>query len=166
MKKKSKAEWCERCTEQANTPDPSKSLIQPRWEHFARELVIQKKSGADAYMAAVRNEAEDYRRSVVQQTDEGARRIREEAQAEAGEAMRVQKEHVDEEIRRAMAGIEKMQQAVQSELEAQQAFTEALRMKAFSPRGREPIASISDDAELEGAAEPAPKPRRRSTSRK
>ena len=162
-------ELCNQMREEADEElDAARRLrteAEEKWSaaHAELERATVSREEADAYMAAVRTEAEDYRRTIMTHADEETKRIRAEAQTEANDSVTLQKERVDEEIRRAMAGIDKMQQAVQAELEAQQAFTEALRMKALTPRGREP-------AELaETGSEPssqAPKPRRRATARK
>ena len=156
----------EEAEEEADAARRLRTQAEEKWSgaHAELERATVSREEADAYMAAVRTEAEDYRRTVMLQADEETKRIRGEARTEANTSVAIQKERVDEDIRRAMAGIEKMQQAVQAELEAQQAFTEALRMKALSPRGRESTEVPSTDQELSPEADS--KPKRRSPARK
>ncbi len=101
-------------------------------------------------------DAEEYRRAAVAESEREAIHIKDEARTQVNAELALRQEHVDEEIRSALASIEKMQVAAQTELEAQQLYTEALRFRAASP----------DWAEETPAPTPAARPKRRTTPRK
>ncbi len=92
---------------------------------------------ADAYAEAVRTEADDYRRSTEAQAAANTAALAEGAQHQAAAAVAEQKERVGDEVRHAMRAVEKMQSAVQAELEAQQMYTEALRFRTAAPTAAE-----------------------------
>ena len=93
---------------------------------------------ADAYAEAVRTEADDYRRSTEAQGAANTAALAERAQHEAAAAVAEQKERMEDEVRHALRAVEKMQSAVQAELEAQQMYTEALRFRTAAPTAAEP----------------------------
>ena len=94
---------------------------------------------ADAYAEAVRAEADEHRRSAEAQTAADTAALRERVQIEAAAALTEQKERMEDEVRRALRAVEKMQSAVQAELEAQQMYTEAFRFRTASPTWAEPM---------------------------
>ena len=93
---------------------------------------------ADAYAEAVRTEADDYRRSTEAQAAANTAALTERAQHEAAAVVAEQKERMEDEVRHALRAVEKMQSAVQAELEAQQMYTEALRFRTAAPTAAEP----------------------------
>ena len=93
---------------------------------------------ADAYAEAVRTEADDYRRSTEAQAAANTAALTERAQHEAAAVVAEQKERIKDEVRHALRAVEKMQSAVQAELEAQQMYTEALRFRTAAPTAAEP----------------------------
>ncbi len=111
---------------------------------LARAATVR--SEASAYARSVRAEADAYRRSAEAQAAADTATLREQAQRETAAAVAEQKERVGDEVRHAMRAVEKMQSAVQAELEAQQMYTEALRFRTAAPTA---------------AAEPAPVPPRK-----
>ncbi|MDA1036078.1 MAG: hypothetical protein O3B65_04250 [Chloroflexi bacterium] len=101
-------------------------------------------------------DAEEYRRAAVAESEREAIHIRDEARTQVNAELALRQEQVDEEIRSALASIEKMQAAAQTELEAQQLYTEALRFRAASP----------DFEDESPAPAPSTRPARRTTPRK
>ena len=131
---------------------------ETKWELARLELerASVTREDADAYMAAVRTEADEYRRSVMAETRHQAEATKRKSIEQAAEDARRTRQEADEEVRRAITGIETMQAAVQAELEAQQTFTEALRIRALAPKVREtPELSLIDPAKTElGSSRP------------
>ena len=64
--------------------------------------------------------------------------LTERARHEAAAAVAEQKERMEDEVRHALRAVEKIQSAVQAELEAQQMYTEALRFRTAAPTAAEP----------------------------
>ena len=93
---------------------------------------------ADAYAGSVRAEADAYRRSAEATAAANTAALTERAQLDAAAALAEQKERMEDEVRRALSAVEKMQSAVQAELEAQQMYTEAFRFRTASPTWTEP----------------------------
>ena len=93
---------------------------------------------ADAYAESVRAEADTYRQSAEAQAAASTAALTERAQHEAAAAVAEQQERMEEEVRHALRAVEKMQSAVQAELEAQQMYTEALRFRTAAPTAAEP----------------------------
>ena len=89
---------------------------------------------AGEYASKVKGEADEYSTTVRAEADAEAKSLVEQARADLQEEIKAQHMRVDEEVRRALAGIEKMQAAVQEELAAQKLFTEAVRIRAFTPK--------------------------------
>ena len=96
------------------------------------------RSEAGTYAGALRAEADAYRRSAEAQAAANTATLKERAQHEAAAAVAEQKERMEEEVRHALRAVEKMQSAVQAELEAQQMYTEALRFRTAAPTAAEP----------------------------
>ena len=96
------------------------------------------RSEAGAYAGSVRAEADAYRRSAEATAAANTAALTERAQLEAAAALAEQKERMEDEVRRALRAVEKVQSAVQEELEAQQMYTEAFRFRTASPTWTEP----------------------------
>lgn len=122
---------------------------QSAWEEAdrAREAAETVKIEADAYRVQVETETQEEAQALLKQSQEEA--IRE------ANGMRNQ---AAEEIKKAVAGIQKMKDAAQTELEAQKLYTEAVRIKAMAP-------SRDESAELLVAKAQAPKGKTRSRQR-
>jgi hypothetical protein len=119
------------------------------WDAACAELerATATRDEAEAYRTATHAETESHRAVVVEQAELEAlgmkKAVREQASAEIAD----QQAAVDQEIRRALASIDKMQEAVKAELEAQQMYKEALRFRAASPKreeAAEPAHEIDD----------------------
>ena len=110
---------------------------EAKWQTASQEMERAGAACRDAevYVTALRKEAEDYRQRVMAAAHQEIEEEKERATDEARESVRSHRERVDEEIRQALNAIEMMQQAVQAEFEAQQSFTEALRIRALAPKG-------------------------------
>ncbi len=93
---------------------------------------------AGAYAGSVRAEADAYRGSAEATAAANTAALTERAQLDAAAALTEQKERMEDEVRRALRAVEKMQSAVQAELEAQQMYTEAFRFRSASPTWAEP----------------------------
>lgn len=127
------------------------------WESARAELeraTVLKEESEQLRIQALAD-AEEYRRAAVAESEREAINIKDEARTQVNAELALKQEQVDEEIRSALASIEKMQTAAQTELEAQQLYTEALRFRAASP-----------DWEDEAPVTPTPPAKRRSTPRK
>ena len=96
------------------------------------------RSQASAHADGVRAEADAYGQSTRAQAAADAKALLEQAQHEAATAAAEQQERMEDEVRHALRGVEKMQSAAQAELEAQQMYTEALRFRTASPTWTEP----------------------------
>lgn len=92
---------------------------------------------ASTYAETVRAEADTYRRSAEAQATADTAALTDRAQREAVAAVAEQKERMEDEVRQALRAVEKMQSAVQAELEAQQMYTEALRFRTAAPTAAE-----------------------------
>ena len=125
------------------------------WETARSELdrAVELRSEAEAYLDSVRAEAEELRRSVAAEAESDAEVFRKQAEAEANAAVARKKEELDHAVRRALGAIEKMESAVQDELEAQQMYTEGLRLRTASPAWDGPVAQAMPEPE----AQPEPK---------
>ena len=110
------------------------ATIRAEADSYAEAL----RAETDTYVGNVRAEAEAYRRSADAQAAADTATVREQAKHEAAAAVAEQKERMEEEVRRALRAVEKMQSAAQVELEAQQMYTEALRFRTASPSWAEP----------------------------
>ena len=103
-------------------------------------------------------DAEAYRHQAIAEAEREAINIKDTARSQVNAELALRQEQVDEELRKAMAAIEKMQAAVQAELDAQQMYTEALRFRASAPNYDEEPAS--------GPSVEPPATRRRPSARK
>jgi hypothetical protein len=105
------------------------------WESARGELdratVLREES--EQLRVAAQADAEEYRRAVLAEAEREAIDIKDKARTEVNAELADRQMQVDEEIRNAVAAIEKMQAAAQAEMEAQQLYTEALRFRAASP---------------------------------
>ena len=133
---------------------------EAKWEAARAELerASALREEAEHGRATAQADGEAYRQTAVSEAEREAINIKDTARAQVNAELALRQEQVDEEIRKAMAAIEKMQAAVQAELEAQQMYTEAVRLRASSP-------SYDDEP---AAGEPASEPplRRRTSIRK
>lgn len=120
---------------------------QSAWEEAdrAREVAETVKTEADAYQVQIEAQAQEEAKATLEQS-------REEAAREANEI----RNQAAEEIKKAVAGIQKMRDAAQAELEAQKLYTEATRIKAMAP---------SRDESTEMLVAKAPKTKTRSRQR-
>jgi F0F1-type ATP synthase membrane subunit b/b' len=109
---------------------------------------------AETYLASARTQAEEQGRNIVSEAEREAIGIKDAARIQVNAELAERQVSIDNEVRQAMAAIEKMQTAVNAELEAQQMYTEALRFRAASPTRAEA------DPETQTAPTPAT-PRRR-----
>ena len=96
------------------------------------------RSDASTYAGTLRAEADAYRRTAEAQAAADTTTLKDQAQREAAADVAEQKERMEDEVRQALRAVEKMQSAVQAELEAQQMYTEALRFRTASPTWTEP----------------------------
>ena len=125
----------ERAEEEQEAARKLRAQAQEAWETARSELdrAVEVRAEAEAYLDSVRAEAEELRRSVAAQAESDAEAFRKQVAAEANAAIARKKEEVDHTVRRALGAIEKMESAVQDELEAQQMYTEGLRFRTASP---------------------------------
>lgn len=126
------------------------------WESARAELdrATVLRNEAEQIRGQAVNESEEYRRTAVAEAEREAINIKDGARVQVNAELALRQEQVDEEIRSALASIEKMQVAAQTELEAQQLYTEALKFRAASPDWQEEQPT------------PSAKPKRRATPRK
>ncbi len=106
------------------------------WEAARAELerAGHQRTDAEAYADKIRADLDDERTAILTEAVRQAAVMRNEAQAEADAVVAERQERADEEIRKALAAIGKVQSAANAELEAQAMYTEALRFKAASPK--------------------------------
>ncbi|MCH7608553.1 MAG: hypothetical protein IIC94_08340 [Chloroflexi bacterium] len=95
------------------------------------------RSDASTYAGTLRAEADAYRRTAEAQAAADTTTLKDQAQREAAADVAEQKERMEDEVRQALRAVEKMQSAVQAELEAQQMYTEALRFRTAAPAAAE-----------------------------
>jgi hypothetical protein len=134
---------------QKTTMEQTEALCQQM-----REEAEQAWDGARAELeraVATREEAEAYRAGIVEQAELEALGMKKAAREQASAESADQQAAVDQEIRKALASIDKMQEAVKAELKAQQMYTEALRFRAASPKWEE----ADEPAQAAQAAQPA-----------
>ena len=124
------------------------------WESARAELerATTVRQEAEQFRAAAQTDVEEYRRATVLEAEREAIGIKDAARTEVNLELASRQAEVDDEIRNALAAIEKMQSAAQAELEAQQLYIEALRFRSSSPT-----------REVERVAVPEVKKRRSST---
>ena len=105
------------------------------WESAKAELERATALKEEAALIRLRatKEAEQYRETALSEAQREAINIKDEARAKVNADLSVRQDQVDQEIRKSLASIEKMQAAGQAEAEAQQLYTEALRFRAASP---------------------------------
>jgi hypothetical protein len=106
---------------------------------------------------AAQVDAEEYRQGVLAEAEREAINIKDKARNEVNAELAERQLRIDEEIRNAVAAIEKMQSAAQAELEAPQLYTEALRFRAASP-------NMEDERET--TPPPVEGPKRRNAARR
>jgi hypothetical protein len=128
------------------------------WESARTELerATSLREESEHLRIAAQADAEEYRRAVLAEAEREAIDIKDKARNEVNAELAERQLHVDEEIRNAVAAIEKMQAAAQAEMEAQQLYTEALRFRAASP-------SMEEEAETTHQVEA---PKRRASARR
>jgi ribosome recycling factor len=116
--------------------EEAESVWEAARAEFERGTILRQ--DAELILTAARAEAEEHRRTVNADAELDAISIRDSARTAINAELAERKTSVDEEIRKALAGIEKMQGAIQAELEAQELYTEALRFRAAAPKRDEP----------------------------
>ena len=130
-----------RAKAEAEYDDARKLRADAEEAHAAGRAELERaatvRAEADAYAAAVRAEADAYRRSAEAQAAANTAALTERAEHEAAAAVAEQKARLEDEVRHALRAVEKMQSAVQAELEAQQMYTEALRFRTAAPTAAE-----------------------------
>ena len=127
------------------------------WEAARAELerASDTRTESEAYADKMRSDLDQERTAILTEAVRQAAATRAGAQADAEAVVAERQERADEEIRKALGAIEKMQSAAAAELEAQAMYTEALRFRAASPKWDE-----SD------TRRPAKRPVRAKTTRK
>jgi hypothetical protein len=102
----------------------------------AREEAEAKKAEAERerrQAEALRVEADESKKRTEAEARDQAAAVLAEAREQAAKEAAEMRRQVAEEIRKAVAGIQKMRDATQAELDAQKIYTEALRIKAMAP---------------------------------
>jgi hypothetical protein len=128
------------------------------WESARTELerATSLREESEQLRIAAQADAEEYRRAVLAEAEREAIDIKDKARNEVNAELAERQLQIDEEIRNAVAAIEKMQAAAQAEMEAQQLYTEAFRFRAASP-------NMDEEAETTPQVEA---PKRRNSARR
>jgi hypothetical protein len=128
------------------------------WESARTELerATSLREESEQLRIAAQADAEEYRRAVLAEAEREAIDIKDKARNEVNAELAERQLQIDEEIRNAVAAIEKMQAAAQAEMEAQQLYTEAFRFRA---------ASLNMDEEAETTPQ-VEAPKRRNSARR
>jgi len=128
------------------------------WESARTELerATSLREESEQLRIAAQADAEEYRRAVLAEAEREAIDIKDKGRNEVNAELAERQLQIDEEIRNAVAAIEKMQAAAQAEMEAQQLYTEAFRFRA---------ASLNMDEEAETTPQ-VEAPKRRNSARR